>query len=446
MRSSLVVLCTLVLVFAGQAATAAPLTLEAAIATALADNPDIHVAEARIEQATALINEAKSAFLPDLSLYAEYSRADSPSTFLFKTIDQRNFQPGTDFNHPGRIDNVESGIVARMNLYQGGSHALGREMARTGRTIATLDRTAVQNRLTAAVIDRYFAALTARDAAAIAAQAATSIKRQLRDTELRHSGGSALKSEVLSIKARLAQAESDRIRADNGCRLAAAALGRLLGDQEAATGELLSTDWQAPNPPASLHEALTTALNQRPEWQQADEAVILAADRKRRQQAALLPQVNAQAKYYHDDSALAFDHGNANWLIGAIADWTFFSGGRVNARIDAAEAALREAEATRDQARLDIELDVRSSYSNHAEALARVAVAESGVLEATEANRLVGMEYEGGSATVVRYLNAEVAFHSARMAAVAAHYDVIRAAADLCRATACFALPDAGSP
>ena len=61
---------------------------------------------------------------------------------------------------------------------------------------------------------------------------------------------------------------------------------------------------------------------------------------------------------------------------------------------------------------------------------------DTGVAE--EALRLVKKEYEGGSAAIVRYLDAQLAENAAQVAKTSAYYDLKKAEADLCRALGCF--------
>jgi outer membrane protein TolC len=61
-------------------------------------------------------------------------------------------------------------------------------------------------------------------------------------------------------------------------------------------------------------------------------------------------------------------------------------------------------------------------------------VAEKAVDLAAESFDLVHREYEGGAATITRYLQAELDYNRARVRKTAAFYDRERARADLARA------------
>ena len=98
-----------------------PLALDQAILVALQDHPDIEMALARIRQAHAMIDEATASFWPMISAYGEYLQGNAPSSYLFKTIDQRMLPPNVDFNldesalwrsKPESTSSMEGGICS----------------------------------------------------------------------------------------------------------------------------------------------------------------------------------------------------------------------------------------------------------------------------------------------------------------------------------------------
>jgi len=83
---------------------------------------------------------------------------------------------------------------------------------------------------------------------------------------------------------------------------------------------------------------------------------------------------------------------------------------------------------------LSIQLDLRTSYLKLNEARARLAVAHASVAQSEESLRLVKKLYDGGSVTITRYLDAELARNRARIRATAAHNDREKALAAVGRA------------
>lgn len=420
--------------------TTRPLNIEEAIATALANNPDLEMAAARILESRAIIAESRAAFWPSLQLYTEYLLADAPSVHAFKKLDQRQLPlVNFDFNEPGTFQNFESGMAARLNLFRGGSDVLRERMARTGLKIQELDRDAVRNDLIASVIGACFNVLASRDYVDIAEQSVKTAESQLRNVKVRFEGGSALKSELLSMEVRLAQAREERIRAGNRHELSLAALVHVLGLEGHARLELSQDAWVPPAIPPDLEGCLTAARARRPELlrvRQEAASAQLGVDTER---TAYLPAVDLHVKGYMDDENMHYDVDRGNWTVGVLLTWDLFTGGSTRARVDQARARLARVRAMDRKTMQAVELDVKQAYYALEEAGARLEVSRSAVSQAEEALRLVQIEYEKGSASIVRYLDAELTRNALRVAETAAAYDFKRAQAETARALGYFA-------
>lgn len=417
-----------------------PLTIDEAVAAALANNPDMEAAAARIVESQAMVKEARAAFWPSLQLYTEYLRADAPSVHAFKRLDQRQLPlVNFDFNEPGTFQNFESGLVARLNLFKGGGDRLRARMARQEVRIQELERDAVRNGLVASVIGAYFGVLAAQDYVEVAEQSVRTVESQLRNVKVRFEGGSALKSDMLSVEARLAQAREERIRAENRHRLALAALVHLLGIENRVRLELSTDSWSPPEIPPDLEAGLAVALQKRPELRRVREELLAAHMGVDRERSAYLPSVELQVKGYVDDEKMGYDADRGNWVVGVIMTWDLFTGFSTEARTEQARARLARIRAADRKTLQAVELDVKQAYFLYAEAAARLEVSRSAAAQAAEALRLVEIEYEKGSADIVRYLNAELTRNGLRIAETAASYDFRRAHAEVARALGHFA-------
>ncbi len=411
-----------------------PLGLEEAVRMALANNPDVDVAIARIRQSEAMIDRALAAFWPAVSVYSEYSEGEAPSAYLFKTIDQRNLPRRVNFNDPGPFENLEVGLRVRMNLFRGGRDYLRTRMAETGRSIRELDRLSIRNGLASSVIQAFFNTLAAQEYIRIARESVETVEAQLRLMRVRYRAGGVLKSDVLSLEVRLAQAREEWIRARNGHRLALASLANLMGLDPDAALSLEGDGRVGLDLPPGYEPGLSVAMARRPELEKARLAVVrsrMAVDAAR---GEYLPRVDAQAHYYLDDEGTQFESDRANWTAGAILEWGLFTGRSTAASVREAEGVLEEMLAADRKAVLSVKLDLRSTYLTLEEAEARIEVTRASVAQAEESLRLVKKQYEGGSATVTRYLDAELDRSRTGIRAITARYDREKARAEVGRA------------
>lgn len=410
------------------------LSLPEAIRIARENNPDSRMAVARIREAEAALMQAQAAFYPSIEFYTEYLQGDAPSAYLFKTIDQRRLPPNVDFNDPGGFESWESGLNARWNLYDGGRDRLGREISQNSLAISRLDRREIENTLTASVSRTYFDCLATLEFTQIAEESVATVETQLQLMQVRYRGGSALKSDLLSLEVRLAEAHEAVVRSRNRYRALQTVLTTLLGLSPDTVLPLETpTQWQ-PAVPETYPEALALALHRRPDLKKVREQL----DRSRLQidaaRSGYLPSVDFIGRYYFNDSALSYDIERRNWTAAILLNWELFSGFRTRAAERKAQAAF---EALREMDRktlLAVKREVRQAYLSLEEAVARLVVARKSVASAEESLRLVKIQHEGGSATVTRYLQAELDRNRAKMRAAAAFYDHQKAVFEIGRA------------
>lgn len=411
-----------------------PLSLKEMLDLSRKRNPGMEEARAKILEADALFREAGSGLWPRFGLSLAWSTGDAPSSYLFKTIDQRELPQNVDFNDPGSFRNTEAALWGRMRLFDGGRTALMKDMADLGRKEAAFGLEAHTNRLAAAVVQAFYQVKAAGEFLSISEEALATVSRQLEVMEVQYAGGGVLKSDLLSLEVRLAEVKEEKVRSENRVRLAASALAGLLGFCP-GTGLLPGeADLVLPELPSEGEAAMALALHHRADLKGLGFSVNRAVKGVTAEERRFLPELNLQGRYWHDDRDSAFDRSRENWEVSVQADWEIFDGFSRRAGKDAALAREAGLRARVRGLLLEVRLDVEESLSAVAEASARYQVAEKAVDLAAESFDLVHREYEGGAATITRYLQAELDYNRARVRKTAAFYDRERARADLARA------------
>ena len=411
-----------------------PISLSEAVQIALGSNPDSRMATARIKQASALVNQSQAPFYPTFNFFTEYLQGDAPSAYLFKTIDQRALAPDTDFNNPGWFQNWETGFAASMNLYSGGRDALNNKISRSELTISHFNRQAVENRLVASVIQTYFDCLASREFVDIATESVASVNEQLRVMRVKYKAGGALRSDLLSLEVRLARAQEEVVRSNNRLNTLLAALANLMGVNPQTDILLADANLKAVPIPVSIDSGITFALEHRPDLKKMHAQVVqsrMAVDLAR---AGYLPEVDFLGRWYVDDAELDYDLDRSNWTAAFLLNWDFFDGFSTRSDRKKARATLEELLAVDRKTVLAVKLDVKNAYLNMDEARARFDVAKKSVANAEESLKLVKLQYEGGSATITRYLEAELDRNRSKIRATAAYYDNQKALFEIGRA------------
>ena len=411
-----------------------PLAVEDAIKIALSNNLDIKMAKSRVETAEAELKKTQALFMPTLTLFSEYLTGDAPSAYLFKTIDQRDLPAGTDFNDPGSFTNLETGIMARINLFRGGRDGLTTRMAGSDLRTAGAMAGEVENQIVSMVIRLFFSVLKAGEYVAIAEESVATVTEQLRIMEVRFRGGGVLKSDILSLEVRVAEARKHLVQSRNLFSTTLNALTTLLSLEPLETLNL-ATDCECPVAlPGGYEEAVDKALGTRPEMIRAMERVKKAGLGIKAARSAYLPVVDLAGRYYLDSDDLDYAASRDNYTAAMTLQWDLFTGLTTGQEILQARQELTRALAFQQLMRLRILKELRNAFLDLEDATERLGVAETSVAMADETLILVKKRYQGGSDTVTRYLESELARNRARINLSAAFYDRKIAQSEIARA------------
>ncbi len=410
--------------------------LQDVLARVLEHNPNVEMARGRISQAQAAFEQSRIAFKPQVSLDLSYTVADAPSVYLFKTIDGRGFAPGVDFNDPATLRTVEPGIGVGYNLYSGGRHRLAGEQARLQEASAYSRLDALNNRLTASVFDLWFAAQMAGEQREVAELSFKTLNAQLEETRALHEEGSVLRSDVLSIQVRLAEAQERILRAVNAQGHARIGLGALMGFADLRLDQLRIGDavTLGLDLPEELGDAIAGALQRRPELAQVRALIQHSELQLDAIAASALPQIDLYGRTWANGSDSDFDQSEPNWSVGIAARFDLFDGGARRAQIHGVRAQLMQLQGQQRALHAGIRQDVEQAFMRREEARSRLVVAASAVELALESLRLVNAQYASGAATITRFLTAEQMATQAQRRLSQAAGDGKRASAALARA------------
>ncbi|MGR8935270.1 MAG: TolC family protein [Gammaproteobacteria bacterium] len=412
-----------------------PLSLEQAINLALQRNPDLHIARERIAEAEAQIGESLAAFYPQIKARMSYQYTDNPMQAFGMIVAQRRFSFNQNINHPGGVTDFRPEIGAVMSLYRGGQDYHREKVAEISKEISELERSGIRNNLIHGVTDGFYALLVAQENLIIAQRAIDAVQREFKTTETRFKGGTALKSDVLSLQVRLASAQEAEIQAQNAIEMARTVLRNLLDLTPHSPVATNSGAEQAlPALPPSFDALLQQSLENRPEITIAQRQVETRQREVKIAQGAHLPRIDAFVNYGLNEQSPEFSLQHDNVSAGVAMEVDLFSGFETQQRIRKAERQLAQAQEAERKIHLQINKEVQSAYLDMQQALQRYNVAQASIASAEEALRLVTEQHRAGTVTVTRYIESEVARDQAQAQTAAARFDILRADAALKRA------------
>lgn len=415
-----------------------PITLDAAVATALDANPAHRIAGARTAIARAEARAGTAPLLPAVEAGAGYARSVDP-VFAFGTKLRQERFGESDFavdalNRPDPINDWTMDVGLRWSLLDPMVWA-GRSAAGSRAEAAGWDERWSRERTTFATRALYFAALGA-DAALSVAEAEEAAARATRDLfRRRREAGLLTDADLLSAEAELRRAEARRVAARRDRDRAREELALHLGwDIDRVPIPVDTLGAPAPAPSDEMPSALpaATVVTPRADLQALAAARDAAGADATRAGVSFLPRVEGFAGWQsHADRAFGVD--GSDWTVGVALRWTVFSGfGRVAARRQAVEAReiawIREADAVR-TARAQVvqaRRDMVASWSG-------LEATRAGARAAAEARQLMKRRFEEGLATPADLLQAEARAAEARGREVQAlvTYNVALARLDL---------------
>jgi len=411
---------------------AAALSLDDCIRTALRCNPDARADGYRVEAAAAVISQARSAFYPRALLSAGFSRTDNPPQAFMMSLNQRDLRmadPAFNPNEPDDTDNVHLSASARYRLFDG-RRRIGLDIAAMGKTVAHEKLTSTCNELVYQVTRGYYSLLQSRAFVDVRRESVLSLEESLRVSRERLDAGSAVKTDVLNIEVELAQAREDLIRAENGARLAVAALNTAIGSNVVSDAALPQPERKQNSPDCRPPDEISIEL--RPELRAARIRSEIGERAYKKALRDYLPALSAFASLdWNSDKLADFEE---SYMFGVMLEWELFTGWRRPAVVHQARAEWRAAIEEERKTRNELALDARRAELGWREARERLSVTAKSVESANEALRVTRDRYEEGAADITELLVSETRLTAIRTRDVAAYYDCLIARSNLERA------------
>lgn len=396
--------------------------LRSLVAEALANNPDLRVAAARVDQAMALAAKAGAPLLPTLDVAAGAAYRD----------------PGRGADPAGAYS---LGLQSSWEVDVWGRLRSAQAAARFDAEAAQLERDFATQSLAASVARGWFLAIGAGEQLAVAEELLAVRQRTLAVVTARRSAGvaqpidlSVAKADVDTARAGVESARESRLDALRSLEL-------LLGRHPAAE---VATAPKLPAPPGPMPAGLPSGLlERRPDLVAADRRVAAAIGRRESAKAARLPTLSltASAGTASDELRDVLNPENAAWNLGANLLAPVFDGGRRRADVRLAEAQQREALASYVQASLRALGDVESSLAAEGFLRARAEQLDRAAAELTTARNAAELRYRQGLMSIFDLTQVEARLYDAKSQAVA-----VRTSQFVQRTRLCLALGGGHAP
>ncbi len=404
-----------------------PWTLERALEEGLQRNPDARLARQRIAAAQAGLEQAEAAFWPRLQLQSSYTRTDNPMNVFGSILNQRAYSPKLDFNDVPDVDNLNVKGLVTMPLYAGGRNTALRQAGKASLQAARKEDEAVRNALGFEIARAFHTVLKTREFVRAMEAVVNAFEKNVAVAHKRLEGGALLRTEVLDLEVRLAQAREDLVRARNAQTLAERTLRNLVGIEQ---GEFTASDTFP-----TVAAVDSSDFSQRPELGAARHRERAAEEQLRGAKAGYLPRVSAFGSVDYD-YGWKFDRDGASYTVGALVQWDIWDGRLTRAKVREASANLESAQEEERKVRLALDLEVERARLDLKTANERLSATSQAVAQAAESAELTRARFEQGVALSTQVIDAETALVSARVRRAEAEADQRIATAALRKALA----------
>ena len=295
---------------------------------------------------------------------------------------------------------------------------------------------ASQQDLMLRVATAYFNVLSAKEALTYVQADKKAIARQLEQAKQRFDVGLIAITGVHEAQARYDQAVTNEILAMNDLDNAWEDLRQILGMRPEELADLKKEIPLEPPMPADIDEWSRMGLQNSPDVKAASDATQIAQREVEVQRSGHYPTLDLYGSYGLNDTSrddVAFDDLNSG-TIGLSLNIPIYQGGGVEAATRRARADLIAAQERLDQARREVDKQVRNAFRALQASISAVKSLQAGIVSAKSALDATTAGFDVGTRTMVDVLNAQRDYYRALGDHAKARYVYMIAAFSLKRA------------
>ena len=387
--------------------------LESVQRMALADNPSLLAAKARIEQAQARVRQARSTYLPRID-----TRYSASKTWLADditgSISQLPIPPdlAEDIEFEDSRKAYQAGISASWTLFDGFGRRFNNAVARFGAQESEMAYREAQRLMLDAVAVSYHTAQLAREQIEIAQADEAFNLRLLDEAKARRRVGAGSLSDELNFEVRTNDARTTLIRARRAFEIGMIGLATLVGLPDAGFAddvvlERLDQESEADLELPDADQLIDYARTHRPDIEQNQYALDRAEASVSLRRSVFLPQINATASHDATSGDSQLDKDEFGTTIGLIVSYNLFAGGNDRAAIAEAKAAVKEARRTLAAAEIQVASETRQSVEKLRAAQDELRLQRTNADYVQRNRDLVEKGYAAGQESLVRLNEAQ---------------------------------------
>ncbi len=407
------------------------LDLKKAIELAYANNTDLKVAKAKVEEAYGKYLQARSALNFKMDVVGSYTRIDPVAEAEFqldprmppkriKLGDNNNWAAQVTLKKVittfGKVEYAVAGAYLQVEVYKENYKA-------------------VKQQVKFNVKKSFYTVQKAEGLVKIAKEYVQIAKEQLKITEDMYKEGVVPRFEVLRAKLRLSKAKQNLIKAENGRDLAKSMLLKAIGIDVNTPVELICCDVSLPKINTSIYDAQVIAIRNRPEVKAAVlgcQSIQYMLESAKRYNSPIL----SFSSSYQRKTVSGFNVNGDTWTQMLVLSIPILDGGEGRGKIKQMKSQLDQVQQTLLGLYRGVKVEVKNALLTLKELDARLSSAKIELETAKEGYSIAMARYENGISTGVELDDAIAKLNAAKINYNNLIYDYVIAVARVEKATA----------
>lgn len=403
---------------------------------AFAKNRLLEVVKQQQAQSRGRLTEARSSYLPQLSVEGRYSYIEREES-AGSGNDTSASELSVDSGETEKDDVVHGTVNFSQLIYDFGKTTGAIEAGQKNLLASNAKLHRQIQDIIFQVKTAYYNTLEKRRLIDVAKESVKSFEQHLERASLYRRAGVRTKIDVINAEVELSNAKMLLVKTEYDLKVAKAALEQILGVQPHGGEYALCQDEirfdnilkNMPPVPERLEPLIDDAMLSRPDVMELTFLAQSAEANLKASKGDYWPSVAAQANYNNYDTELSLYKDS--WEVGVVASWDLFSGLQTKGVQAQAQGRVLENKARLQNLQLAVVREVTESYLRAAENRERVKIALDTLELAEENLALAEKRYESGANDVIEYNDAQLSLTRTRNDLVVTYYGYLTALAGI---------------
>lgn len=392
-----------------------PLPLSEAIALSLQNSGKLKIADAKVDEAFAMLRESRNNRLPDIKASGSYLRLNAPDISL--KINTSSAQAGEE-NSGGSTPKVDQAAYALVNasvpVFAGFRVKYGIESAKYLEQAARLDAEKDKEEVIQNVINAYSNLYKAHKSVELVKENLEREQQRVVDFTNLERNGIMARNDLLKAQLQQSNIELSLLDAENNLNITNVNMNLMLG--LSANTVLLpdSAGFEVSPLPGTINDWVEKALTNRKDRTALALRIQAASTAVKATTGAYYPSLALTGGYVAANIPNLLTLTNA-LNVGIGLQYDLASLYKTSAKVDVAKARLHQAQAAEGILADQVRLEIYNAYQNYVVSVRKVDVYKKSVEQANENYRITKNKYDNSLVSTTELLDADVAQLQAKL-------------------------------